>query len=32
MPGVVFSRGERVTLQTFEREDVEVVQRARFHG
>lgn len=28
MPGVVFLRGERVTLRTIEREDVEVIQRA----
>lgn len=28
MPGVVFSRGERVTLRTVEREDVDVLQRA----
>lgn len=28
MPGVVFSRGERVTLQTIEEEDAEVIQRA----
>lgn len=29
MPGVVFKRGERVTLRTVEREDVDVIQRAR---
>lgn len=29
MPGVVFSRGEQVTLRTIEREDAGVIQRAR---
>lgn len=29
MPGVVFKRGERVRLRTIEREDLEVIQRAR---
>lgn len=28
MPGVVFSRGERLTLRTIEQEDVDVIQRA----
>jgi len=29
MPGVVFQSGERVTLRTIEKEDTEVLQRAR---
>lgn len=31
MPGVVFERGERVTLRTIERDDVEFLQRGRNH-
>jgi RimJ/RimL family protein N-acetyltransferase len=31
MPGVAFSHGERVTLYTVEREDVEFLQRGRNH-
>lgn len=29
MPGVIFKRGEQVTLRTVEREDLQVIQRAR---
>lgn len=31
MPGVVFERGDRVTLRTIEREDAEHLQRGRNH-